>query len=197
MFLICAAWQNEIKDLPAMPNVQIETLGIGYLEAALNLEKILQENREIEAVIFLGTAGAYSQILQIGELVEIKSVALLNRGEVLGQSYHPKKYQRFQSHAKHKFAKDLALVDCLSSLEITSDEKFSQQVTEFYDEASPLVENMELYGVAKVCCDHDIPWSAVLGISNYTNQNAHQDWQVNEPKLADKFTQLPVWKIIG
>lgn len=173
MILVCAAWQEEIKYLDQNIEHQVITLGIGYLEAALNLESFLNKNPKPKEIIFIGTAGSYSQALSIGELVNVSSVSLLNIGTVLKQSYIPKEYESFQSSGK---------IQCLSSLEITNSAELSKKISNLSSKS--LVENMELYGVAKVASRHDIPWSAILGITNYTDENAHQDWKANHQRVS-------------
>ena len=62
MILICSAWEEENKYLDC-PNESFEilNLGIGYLDAALNLEAFLSRNKEnIEKIFFIGTAGLIS-----------------------------------------------------------------------------------------------------------------------------------------
>lgn len=186
--LFCAACKEELA--PKAPKSAI--LGIGYLEAAIKLEQFLSSNPDITEVIFTGTAGSYSKDLEIGNLVEVDSVALLNFGTVQRLSYVPREYEVFTSSKLE--ARGSRLVHCLSSLEITQDEKISGKIIEYFNNLDCfakarndeliLIENMELYGIAKVAEAHKLPWSAQLKITNYTNKNAHQDWLKNNQAQA-------------
>ncbi len=186
MLLVCSAWEEEVKAIKAsnLAEVSIKTLGIGYLEAALQLNKMLQD-KPYSRIIFLGTAGAYSKELPIGEIVSVSQISLLNLGEVLGHSYIPKKYSSYKSSLHIHSATQPLTTNCLSSLEITKSSDFSKKIIEYYKLQTALVENMELYGVAKVATEHNIPWSAFLGITNYTNENAHQDWKANHEIVSE------------
>ena len=194
MLLICSAWEEEVKALKAQRSgfneeASIRTLGIGYLEAALQLNKILQD-ANYSRIIFLGTAGSYSQELQIGDIVSVASVALLNLGTMLEHSYVPQEYNLYASSpltTHHSVT-----VNCLSSLEVTANETISKTIVErsAFSAKLPLVENLELYGIAKIASEHNILWSALLGITNYTNANAHQDWKTNHERVSEKLCQL-------
>ena len=196
MRLICSAWQEEVKHLSSTINDQhIAALGIGYLEAALRLNNILRDGN-YSRIIFLGTAGAYSEELQIGEIVNISSVALLNPLTIQGKGYTPCATVIARSEATKQ---SIPNANCLSSLEITNCNKLSQEIIQYYnsnfvehsafDIQLPLVENMELYGVAKIASEQNIPWSALLGITNHTNANAHQDWKAHHERVSEKLCE--------
>ncbi len=211
MLLICSAWEEEVKTLKAQRSKlneesSIRTLGIGYFDAALQLNKILQD-ANYSRIIFLGTGGSYSKELGIGDLVSISSVSLLNLGTVLEHSYVPIEYDAYECsrlQAQHSTVS----ANCLSSLEITKCNQVSKKIENYYkdpvrhaasfiqqssSEAGtiqlPLVENLELYGVAKIASEHNIPWSAFLGITNYTDANAHQDWKANQERVSEKLCE--------
>ena len=189
MLLICSAWQEEVKHLSSTINDQhIAALGIGYLEAALRLNNILRD-RNYSRIIFLGTAGAYSEELQIGEIVLVSQVALLNLGATLGHSYVPRDYDSYQSSPPTTHHS--ATANCLSSLEITTCETLPKTIIRHsaFDIRLPLVENMELYGIAKIASEQNIPWSALLGITNYTNANAHQDWKAHHERVSKQLCE--------
>lgn len=180
MKLICSACEAEIAGIDT--NLSTAILGVGYLEAALNLQQIIQQQK-ITEIIFIGTAGSYHNNLQIGDIVSVTKSSLLLG---LNKAYAPIDYESFMaSNTDVQFVS----VMCLSSLEITSDEASSKQIYQHYQEQY-LVENMELYGVAKVANMNNIPWSAYLGITNYTNANAHQDWLEHNVRVSEKFSSI-------
>lgn len=185
MLLICSAWQEEVKTLK--DQTSIKTLGIGYLEAALNLNNILRDIN-YSRIIFLGTAGAYSDALSVGDIVSVSSVGLLNCLTIQGQGYLPKEYNSYTSSPTIRHS---TTVNCLSSLEITTSETISKTIIKKspFTIQVPLVENMELYGIAKVAHEHKLPWSALLGITNHTNGNAHLDWKANHEKVSEKLCE--------
>jgi uncharacterized protein YlzI (FlbEa/FlbD family) len=194
MLLICSAWEEEVRALNGQQSTvngeHIKTLGIGYLEAALKLNNILRD-ANYSRIIFLGTAGAYSNELQIGDIVNVASVALLNPLTIEGKGYVPREYNLYESSRVNGQGSTVN-ANCLSSLEITTNEVISKTIIEnspFTVHQLPLTENLELYGVAKVASEHNIPWSAFLGITNYTNVNAHQDWKANHERVSEKLCE--------
>ncbi len=187
MRLICAAWNEELKAVSA--DALQAALGIGYLEAALELNRILNQHSEINEIIFLGTCGSYNQELNIGDLVEVSSVSLLERGAVLGLAYSVREADCFTSFAMTSLqgdchaASQLAMTPCLCSLEITNSSELSARILEHYC-FTKAVENMELYGVARVATERGIKWSARLGVTNYADLNAHRDWVKNQQQVS-------------
>ena len=158
MLLICSAWEEEVKKLKAeCSELAIKTLGIGYLEAALRLNNILRD-ANYSRIIFLGTAGAYSNELQIGDIVNVASVALLNPLTIEGRGYSPCSIVIARSEATAtpcslQAPQSIPNANCLSSLEITKSSDLSKKIMQYYNSNSiehsafnielPLVENME------------------------------------------------------
>jgi len=186
VILICSAWDKEIKFLQENspgPDYLIEPLGIGFLDAALNLQQILNK-KKFDHIVFLGTAGSYTRDLDLGEIVSVSAVSLLNFATVLGFGYNPVQYPTF--FAERLFLdQKLKPVQCLSGLEITNNENFAQSIVTDYPE-SGLVENLELFGVAKVADAMQIPWSALLGVTNYIAKDAHQQWHERHQEVSEQ-----------
>jgi nucleoside phosphorylase len=188
--LICSAWSQEIQNLKNKKidsKYELATLGIGFLSASLALERILVENRDIEDIIFIGTAGAYSKTLEIGNIIEVKETALLNFGTVEQKAFVPEAYEEY--HCFLKFDRKIKKAYCLSSLEITQDTKISKKIIDVF-ETRDIVENMELYGLAKVAHENSKKFSSLLGITNYTNIDAHSDWKENNESVSTKLCDI-------
>lgn len=163
----------------------VQPLGIGFLQAAINLEKLLANSQKVTEVFFLGTAGSYKKNLELNSIVSVDSSALLNLGELQKLSYIPSKQEIFDLKKVHNYSNAL----CLSSLEISATETISNLVADKFVANKFIVENMELYGIAQVCKKYEIPLTAFLGITNYINSNAHDDWLINNQDLSKKLCE--------
>jgi hypothetical protein len=212
MILVCSAWEEETKYLDLYQDkFKIIQLGIGYLQAALNLQRfILKDNvrylSQIEKIYFIGTAGLISKadINWDMPVFFVNKVSLSLPLSLSKQAYVPKAYPEFDL----KVDNDLNVADCLSALEITSSAEISSEIERVVsarkgegDENAEngvvpwsLLENMELYGVAQVAAEFNIPCSALLGVTNRTDASAHQDWNSNHQRvsklLCDCFSEL-------
>jgi len=173
MLLVCCAWQEEIKNLDpklANQNILIQPLGIGFLDAGIELSRLITLNPKINKILFLGTAGTYNRNLEIGDLISIKSTSLLNLGSRLDLSYSPIKNNFIP--ANNLFS-GIKTAHCLVSMEISKKENM------VLSDEEHLVENMELFGVARVAHKHGISWGSVLAVTNYIGENSHQEWVSN------------------
>ncbi len=180
--LICSACDDEIRFLPKdLTHTLIQSLGIGFLNSALNLEKLIQV-QAITEIIFIGTAGSYTDSLEIGEIVTVSSSSALNLGAVLELAYVPTKQEHFDLNIFEGFKS----AQCFSSLEISRQEIIAEKLIAQNQSEKYLVENMELYGIAAVAKRHEIPLRALLGITNYINPNAHEDWKANNLEVSKK-----------
>lgn len=178
--LVCSAIFEEMAFLDAKKleaeGFLLRPLGIGFLEAAINLAEILNSKR-IDQVFFLGTAGSYLKNLEFNSIVSISSTMLLNLGALQELSYVPIQQEEFKLNQ----IKNHLQAKCLSSLEISKDQSISTLIKEKFSSTDEfIVENMELYGIAKVCKQHGIPLTAFLAVTNYIDANAHDDWLRNQ-----------------
>jgi hypothetical protein len=234
MILVCSAWEEETKYLDSCQDkFKIIQLGIGYLQAALNLQRFILKDGEvkngtvwqtsilsggysplIEKIYFIGTAGLISEanINWDMPVFSVNKVSLSLPLSLKKQAYLPKAYPEFIL----KTSTELNVADCLSSLEITSSSELSRDMERLVSVGNgedgenaeiriplhaddgavskPLLENMELYGVAQVAKEFNIPCSAILGVTNRTDASAHKDWISNHKRvsklLCDYFSEL-------
>jgi hypothetical protein len=217
MILVCSAWEEETKYLDSCQDkFKIIQLGIGYLQAALNLQRFILKDGEvkngtvwqtsilsggyspsIEKIYFIGTAGLISEadINWDMPVFSVNKVSLSLPLSLKKQAYLPKAYPEFIL----KTSTELNVADCLSSLEITSSSEISSEIEHLVSVGNgavyqPLLENMELYGVAQVAEEFNIPCSALLGVTNRTDASAHKDWISNHERvsklLCDYFSEL-------
>lgn len=213
--LICSACEKEIKFLreellgregersSSKQEIILETLGVGFLDAALSLERLIQKHNDIEEIIFIGTAGTYSPTqAQIGELVNAQSAKFLSVGAVQGSSYAASEsvFPVYDSNNIPVSDKDslsqtvdlsrlenLQKAYCMSYGAITKDSKIAEKVFEdFGNKEVALVENMELYGVAKVASENNIVWTSILGITNLVSENSQAEWFANQEEVSRK-----------
>ncbi len=209
MILVCSAWEEETKYLDlCQDKFKITQLGIGYLQAALNLQRFILKDGGysplIEKIYFIGTAGLISEadINWDMPVFSVNKVSLSLPLSLKKQAYVPKAYPEFIL----KLSNDLNVADCFSSLEITSSSELSRDIERLvsvengedgenveiqvplppHDGAvyQPLLENMELYGVAQVAEEFNIPCSAILGVTNRTDASAHKDWISNHKRVS-------------
>jgi hypothetical protein len=217
MILVCSAWEEETKYLDlCQDKFKIIQLGIGYLQAALNLQRFILKDEEtengivrqssvlsggylpqIEKIYFIGTTGLISEadINWKMPVFSVNKVSLSLPLSLRKQAYAPKAYPEFIL----KTSTELNVADCLSSLEITSSSEISSEIEHLVSVGNgavyqTLLENMELYGVAQVAAEFNIPCSAILGVTNRTNASAHKDWISNHERvsklLCDYFSEL-------
>lgn len=199
MVLICSACIEEHKFLKSSnlsENFQYLELGLGYLNAAINLDRYLNKlKKKPEKIIFLGTAGVFES-LKIADLVCVKNVSLLLSASRMNLAYSPiKKEDLTISSSLSKEFENIKKVRCFSSLDISlSKFLYLELKKDFPDEI--LVENMELFGLAKVSDDHKIPWEAYLGISNFIGARAHQEWKETNEIVSEKLNKWFLEKYI-
>jgi purine-nucleoside phosphorylase len=200
MILICSAWHQESmylkQDWLSGQQAKILHTGIGYLNAYSTLTQFFKnyDLKDYQALLFIGTAGLSrasesNRDIKIGDLVQVNETCLVHHTQNLKLTYLPRAYPSYQASYNTKQLIDtsiskLASAKCFSALEITQNTRLSDLLLSEH-KLTQALENMELYGVAKFAYDYQLEWSSILGVTNFTNQNAHQDWLKNH-KLVSK-----------
>ncbi|MES2638990.1 MAG: hypothetical protein V4850_05890 [Myxococcota bacterium] len=149
------------------------SLGVGMLPAGITTARLLATEHP-DAVVFVGTAGAYAGGPAIGSVVTARSVGLVSGSATLGLGYVPLAPAPLLSDAALLRALDLPLVDVACLVAITTDPALAARIG-----ISWQVEHMEAYGVAAACAAAGVAFAAVFGITNVVGPSAHAEWRAN------------------
>ncbi|MBR0071992.1 MAG: purine-nucleoside phosphorylase [Campylobacter sp.] len=153
-----------------------ESIGVGLVESAINLTKILSQNSSNlpSEIIFIGSCGLYKD----GKILEIYESKIAVNDEIsalLKLSYSPIRPE-FNGDVSHE------TIITNSSNFITTDKKSA----EIFFQKGYFLENMEFYSVVKVAEIFKIPCLGIFCATNFCDQNAHDDFIKNHAKAKEK-----------
>jgi hypothetical protein len=181
--LIASAVGGEIDILiqsGKFPHTQ--SLGIGNLEAAISLKKYLYENSSVDSIFFFGSCGVYPWAsFQSETMVSVSHATHLEISSALGQS------KQIQTKSISLFSKalplglPLAVCNAPSTLTLLEMDKPPNENWNSLE-----IENLELFGIARVCESMIKHLSAFLAITNVVGQNGSKDWQKNWRKCSSQ-----------
>jgi hypothetical protein len=180
--IVVSAYAPEIAGIRPRPGLHVEALGIGVIEAALGIARLLRtlETQDTPqgkyAFLLLGTVGAYRSTrvgvdVGVGELVTGVSVSLVSHGQEVPR------------------AKTLALsplpvfrrVRIATTLGITVDNAVASALSEAHD-----VEHMETYALASAAGMQAHALYTLLGVTNEVGGDGRTQWAKNEALLCEK-----------
>lgn len=211
MIAIVSAWEQELtclkqifsQSLQQISSIQwkhknhqnyiLTSLGVGYLEASIQLQKIVHEcskteSSNIEFVLFVGSAGIYPNVpYSVGELFLCKETILCDTSTIMGYS----KYASFLNQGtiqSHKIDIDsLESIKIATLLSLTLDD---QTAIKIQKKTNCVAENMELFGVARTCQVYGIPWNACVGITNLVGSSGSHEWKKNYYSVQKNIASL-------
>ncbi len=164
---LCSAVAHELGALPGV------ALGVGPLAAAAAATRFLLETRP-EAVVFVGSAGAYPSGPQVGSVVVSGALGLASTAVALGLGYQPQAPAVLSSDDGLIAASALPFARVLTVSAITTDAALMARFAPEWE-----VEHMEAYAVAFACAEAGVPFAAILGIANRVGPGAHAEWLRN------------------
>lgn len=180
--LVTSAFVGEIDLLQkSLKFPHVLPMGIGNLEQAIQCSKYLVQNPDIKQIVYLGSCGVYPWVpFPIGDIVSPKEVHSEEISSLLGFGK-----QLPMNPSFHKLEADPSFppVVCNAPTTITLhqlDEKNHQNWKNFQ------VENLELFGLAKVANQFQIPITAYLVITNTVEPNGSADWQKNWREFSNQ-----------
>lgn len=173
--MILCAGRNEIFDF-AKP------IGVGLIESAMNLTKFVLEEKPA-FLFFIGTAGSYGNYKPL-ELIHSHSAANIELGYLQNQCYTPLKNQIEAENIYVSRGTNYPSPIVNSSNYITTDTTLSSKMIEKNIE----LENMEFFSVVHVANQFKIPCSGLFVVTNYCNENAHNDFIKNHTKAKELIT---------
>ena len=163
-----------------------KSIGVGLCESAINLTKLCLNDKP-DSLIFIGSAGSYGNH-DILDIVESSNAANMELSFLENNSYTPIDNVLMNEDKKNK---NDTIVN--SSNYITTNIDLGK---EFLKHGIG-IENMEFYSVAKIAKEFDIDVKGIFVITNYTNQDAHQDFISNHDKaMAKLISELEKRKIV-
>ncbi len=151
-------------------------VGIGLVDVSINLTKICMKSPP-EFLLFIGSAGSYGY-KKIFDIIESKTACNIENSFLDGNSYTPvdNVVTTAEDVSRETF------VNCSSY--VTSSSKYAKQ----YLERNIHLENMEFYAVLKVAHKFGIPAGGIFIVTNYCDENAHEDFKRNHKEAMLKLT---------
>lgn len=181
--LLCSAFDGEIDLLLTSGRFpHLKSLGIGNLEAALSLQDYLNQNHEIVSVIFLGSCGVYPWSRLLGE--EIVSTVRTHHLEISASLGQSKQIQFGKSSIDFLFPNLVfpkAVCNAPTTLTLLD---LKSPPTAEWEEVD--IENLELYGIARVCEIRKISLTAHLAVTNVVGSEGSLQWQKNWRGLSNR-----------
>jgi nucleoside phosphorylase len=162
-----------------------DTIGVGLIESAINLTRICLFNKP-DFILFIGSAGSYGNH-EVFDIIESRRAANIELSFLTNSSYTPLDNVL---ESDNKMVKNDTIVN--SSNYISTNEELAKQ----YNEYGIGIENMEYFSVLQVAREFEIPVAGIFIVTNYTNENAHDDFLKNHEEAMKKLTEYLVEKNI-
>ena len=160
-------------------------IGVGLIESAINLTRMCLFDKP-EYLLFVGSAGSYGNH-QILDIVESKRASNIELGFLTQSAYTPLDNVL---ESENKFARNDTIVN--SSNYISTNEKLCKEFLDY----GVGIENMEFFSILSVAKEFEIPVAGIFVITNYTNENAHEDFLKNHKEAMEKLTKYLLEKNI-
>ncbi|BBB21144.1 5'-methylthioadenosine/S-adenosylhomocysteine nucleosidase family protein [Helicobacter cinaedi] len=159
-----------------------KSLGVGLVESAIGLMQICQKE-SVDSLVFIGSAGAYSKEVKLFDLYIADSATQIELSFLQDKAYTPLDNHIqsgiLQENVSYETFANKAIIN--SSNYITTDENLALR----FAKAGILLENMEFFSIMKVAQYFNIPCLGVFCVSNYTHQNAHNEFMANHHKVKE------------
>lgn len=162
-----------------------QPMGVGLVNCAINLTRRCLFDKP-EYLLFVGTAGSYGEH-DILDIVESKRAANVELAFLNNDAYTPLDNVL---ESENKFVQNHTIVN--SSNYITTNFELAKNFKEY----GIGIENMEFFSVLSVAKTFEIPVAGIFAVTNYTNENAHNDFKKNHAQAMEKLTQYLVEKNI-
>lgn len=170
--MILCAGRNETFDF-ARP------IGVGLIESAINLTKLVLEEKPA-FLFFIGTTGSYGNYQPL-DLIYSHSAANIELGYLQNQCYTPLQNQ-IEAENIYVSRGTNHLSPCVNSSNyITTDTLLATKMLEKNIE----LENMEFFSIISVANQYKIPCSGLFVVTNYCDENAHNDFIKNHARAKE------------
>lgn len=162
-----------------------QAIGVGLIESAINLTRICLFEKP-EYLLFVGSAGSYEDH-KIFDIVESKKASNIELAFLTNSAFTPLDNVL---ESENKFVRNDTIVN--SSNYISTNEELCKGFKEY----GIGIENMEFFSILSVAKQFEIPVAGIFVITNYTNENAHEDFIKNHKEAMEKLTKYLIEKNI-
>lgn len=161
------------------------SIGVGLIETSINLTRICLFDKP-EFLLFIGSAGSYGDY-KIFDIVESKRASNIELAFLMQSAYTPLDNVL---ESQNNFTRNDTIVN--SSNYISTNKKLTQEFLDY----GVGIENMEFFSVLSVAKEFEIPVAGIFVVTNYTNENAHEDFMKNHQEAMEKLTNYLIEKNI-
>lgn len=168
--IICAGRNETFKFATPM--------GVGLIESAINLTRQCLFDKP-EFLLFVGTAGSYGNYKPF-DIVESTSAANIELSFLNNDCYTPLDNVL---NSENRLVQNQTIVN--SSNYISTNFELSKKFNDY----NIGIENMEFYSLLSVAKEFDINIAGIFIITNYTNENAHEEFLKNHSEAMEKLTK--------
>ena len=150
-----------------------QPMGVGLVETAMNLTRLCLFDKP-EFILFVGSAGSYGNH-KIFDIIESKTASNIELAFLTNDAYTPLNNVVSTNITNEK---DIVIN---SSNYISTNKELTKKFLKFGVE----IENMEFFAVLKIAEEFNIPAGGVFCITNFTDENAHDDFLKNHEKAKE------------
>ncbi len=143
-------------------------VGVGLIESAMNLTKLALFDKP-DFLVFIGSAGSYGKYKPF-EIIESTIAANIELSFLENRAYTPLD-NVIEAYSDDKVSRETKTI-VNSSNYISTDFDLVQQMRQHRIE----LENMEFFSVLKIAQEFSIPVLGIFVVTNYCDQNAHEDF---------------------
>ncbi len=199
--LICSAIKEEVDQILKLEKFTVFVCGIGNLEAGLNLQRFLLDclnNKNLifpTQVLFIGSAGVYPWLhsnfwknkFGFSFQFENQELAKIERKVRVPETV-PDVYE-FSHSFKFKSVEEILISKTNATGSITID-NVSGKSLEYLREHDLGFENMECFGLAKVCNHFQLPFYSFFALTNTVGPLGSEEWEFNYKKESAKLQEF-------
>ncbi len=150
-----------------------QPMGVGLIETAMNLTRLCLFDKP-EFILFVGSAGSYGEA-KIFDIIESKTASNIELSFLSNDAYTPLDNVVSTNTTE---VKDIVVN---SSNYISTNAELTKKFLNF----GVGIENMEFFAVLKIAEEFNVPAGGLFCITNFTDENAHEDFLKNHDKAKE------------
>mgnify|MGYP001421363537 CR=1 FL=1 len=181
--LLVVALEDEYPTSLSRSNCGLIHTGVGKVNATLTLTKALSTWREpnLPNVINYGTAGSVNN--KHTGLVEVD---VLIQRDMITEPLSPRGIVPYDT------SEYCGAIMLNSNTNITcgTGDSFVTEKDPWFDYSNVDIVDMEAYGIAKICAKEQIDFECYKFITDFADEDAMKDWQLNQANGAEAFLDI-------